>query len=151
MKCYFSIDKQKSLDIIRSIQSTAPKLREDVDDKADWPKCYEHKLAMVELEVSGTESDTIEDYYDEIIEKSNDAECYNRSEQIDIAEIDIRNDTIDIYGYLHETTAECDWSYPTFSYDEVLQTWLIRDSLWSAPNGIGLDGRVIILDFNNYK
>jgi hypothetical protein len=153
---YFSIDKSRSLDIIRSIQHTTPE-NEDTDSENEdkWPACYKHKLAVVELALeNANRGDIIDNFYDEIIIESNKGNNigYNRSDSIDIASIDIdSNDCINLEAYLHGTRVECDWSYPSFMYDETLKTWIIKNNFWGAENGIGLDGIVTILDFNNYK
>jgi len=53
-------------------------------------------------------------------------------------------------AYLHGTQAECDVSYPDFSYDEILKAWIIKEDFWGARNGISQDGIVTILDFSEY-
>ena len=121
----------------------------------DWPALYDHKLAIVELCLSDTnEDDDIVNYYDEIITESNKGpiEGYERSDSIDIERLSIINDKIVFdSAYLHGTSVECDWSSPCFLYDERLQTWVIKDPFWGAKNGIGRNGCVTILDFNEYK
>jgi len=152
-ECYFAIDKEESLDIIRSIMRTEPEY--DSDDGTNSIKCYKHELAVVELYLEdATDKDDIVKYYDEIISESHKG-CdigYSRSGYIDIYTIDINEDeAIEIYGYLHGTSAECDSSYPTFSYDTHLKTWIIYDDdSWPSAKGIGVNGEVTILDFNDY-
>ncbi len=165
MECLFSIDKNKSLDIIRSIQNTTPSTAYYHNeyfcgcDCDECVSCYRHKLAFVELGLEelgydefGKDDIDISNFYDKVIKGSYDSKHYNRSETIDIKNIEIiDNDKIELDTYLRGTDVECDWSYPRFSYEEKIKTWIIRDDFWGAKNGIDSNGNVYILDFNGYK
>ena len=152
MNSYFSIDKKISLDIIKAIQKTEKKPLDDVDEYSKVDGYYEHKLAFIELQLdNASETDHIKDFYVEIIKKSYQ-DCYHRSDEIEINDINITElDEIDFTAYLHGSYCDGDTSYPTFSYDETIKTWIICDDFWNTKNGIDHHGNVYILDFNNYK
>lgn len=149
MNCCFSIDKGISIDIIQSIMVTEP----EVEDNGWSMPLYKNKLAFIELYLNGAnDDDVIEDYYDEIISQSykEPGIGYNYCEIINLRDIEIIDGKISFDAYIPRSFAESDWSYPTFSYDETLKTWIIRDSFWDTPNGIDYNGYVSILDFNSY-
>lgn len=155
MTCRFAIDKKESLAIIQSIIDSTP-----VYDKDGW-KChlYKHHLGVTELYLENEnidkETSKIEDHYEEVIETSNKNEYADIEDEgfelksIEIGKEDDGKEVIHMETYLN--IAECDWSYPSFSYDKKLQSWIIRDDGWSAPYGIGIDCSVTFLNFNYYK
>lgn len=134
---------------------------------------FKHKLCIIELElgldtrsyeepiiIELSPGDEVEDDYadltlaslsKEMYEAVNN-EHYNRSNNIEIHHGSyIENDAIHLTAYLHNTSAECDVSYPTFTYDNQYQCFIIKDDFWGAPNGIDCNGLVTILDFSNYQ
>lgn len=121
-------------------------------------KTYRHKLSVVNLYVE-TPTDNIANHYQEIIRNSqidtgpyssvSVSDVIDRDKSFAIRDLGIVNDTIQMEAFTD--LAECDWSYPTFTYDEYLRSWVIKEDFWSAPNGIGRDGAVCMLDFSNYK
>jgi hypothetical protein len=144
--CYFAIDKERSLDIIRSIIATDP-----VSDEGEEIKLYKHKLSIVEINLYDLREETgnrVENYYDEIVSYSNNND-YELSDQIDLKEIILDNDKI-FFGdaFLHGTSMECDSVSVYFTYIEHLQTWFK-----TGNNVIYTDcnGTMTILNFNAYK
>ncbi len=153
MECYFAIDKEKSLDIIRSIQATTK-----TDDSDDWPNCYKHKLQLIQICVDSDPTrkvERIEDVYDIIVKNSHSIDNlygYPKDEYfIKIRDIEIELDGRIVFDAFTEIQGS-DWGYTPFTYDEHLKTWIIRDKYWDAESGlVDGDDYAIILDFNNYK
>jgi hypothetical protein len=165
----FSVDKNKSLEIIKSIMEmlnikknsicVTKELQKHIDtfDGEDEDECfkldniieYKHKLAFVELYIDKTSNNTnIVDHYTEIIENAEKCD-YERSSYITIYDIKI-DEAINMKAYLYGTEYGSDISYPSFTYDEVLQCWVIKDSFWGATNGVDYNGLISILDFSDY-
>jgi hypothetical protein len=60
------------------------------------------------------------------------------------------DDAIALKAYLHDTAAECDVSYPKFTYNPVYGMWMIVDDFWGAPRGIdAADDSVWVLSFHS--
>lgn len=175
----FAISKQKSLSIMEEIishlsyNSNTIKDQYDgpisINEKMDWKDCYDsddsddfktkiidfkHKIAIIEIDLqSYSEKDDIDDINEQHeFYKSIKNKDWNRSTAIEIHSGSyIKNDQICLSACLHNTSASSDLSYPTFSYDELYNCWIIKDSFWAAPNGIDFNGIVTILDFSEYK
>ena len=176
----FAISKQKSLSIMEEIIShlsydtnntTKDKYAGpiSINEKMDWKDCYDsdefdefetkitdfkHKIAIIELDLqSFSEKNDIDDINEQhAFYKSIKNKDWDRSTEIEIHNGSyIKNDQICFTAYLHNTSASSDLSYPTFSYDELYNCWIIKDSFWGAPNGINCNGIVTILDFSEYK
>lgn len=142
--CYFAIDKERSLDIIRSIIAAGPVYVQEQE-----MNLYKNKLSIVELNLDLNETDYIENYYNEIISCSNTND-YSISNNIDIDGISITNDNNIFFNeaYFYETQMECDWSIAEFSYNEQFQMWIIVNK---SNHGIDYNGFITILNFNRYK
>ena len=117
---------------------------------------YRHKIAVVELNledyigyvnVDKIDLDSIPDaFYTAIANQK-----YERSTQVELHfGSEILDDKINLSAYLHETSAECDVSYPLFTYDELYGCWIVKQKFWGAPFGIDGNGIVLILDFSAY-
>lgn len=151
----FKCDKQKSLTIIKNILE---KLKEgDVCinegmNVHDHYSNYEynvvdlkHKLMYIEIEISDEINKL--DEIDDINDLGDIEEDYNCTDKIEIYHnSDTDNDQINLCTYLHNSSSECDVSYPTFIYHEKHQCWVICDDFWGSPNGIP----ICILSFENY-
>lgn len=162
----FSTDKDISLKIIKNICNRLKNendvcVRDDFDYRdfyGEKPDNYEyksinlhHKLAIVELHLEGyNDKDDlaiVDDKFYTAIEKKE----YDRSNCIEIyQDSKIIDDDIFLTSYLHETSTECDISYPSFTYDDKYKCWIIKDDFWGAKNGINCNGIVTILDFSDY-
>jgi hypothetical protein len=46
--------------------------------------------------------------------------------------------------------AECDISYPKFTYVESIKMWVLIDDFWDAKNGIDCNGNILVLNFTKY-
>jgi hypothetical protein len=148
--CAFSVDKEKSVAIIKKIIKRGPK---------NSKKYYPNKLSIAFIKLSSDDSDdsddfeelssyNVDDYYDEIVQKSY-GKCYDQGSLL-IKKIELNDDIIELCAYLYEDY-ECDFSYPTFAYNDKFKSWIINDKKW-APNGIDPhNNKVIILNFNKYK
>ena len=135
---------------------------------------FTHKLSVITINVVGDSDDypdehtSIEDYYHDIItgkydqtlDHALDDNCgIYRSHEVEIYKCEIVSETdnpdnapklgIKLKTYLYEV-AECDVSYPTFTYDDTLRCWIIRNRFWGAEQGIDDCGRITILDFSDY-
>lgn len=161
----FSIDKDQSLMIIKNVLGHLTEEGQvsynydcnhlDLYGKeAKIPDIvgHRHRLAIVELELENCgESDDVDDCleaFHQAIKNGN----WTRSTKIEIYfGSQIHNDEIHLKAYLHETSAECDVSYPCFTYDGKYHCWIIKDTFWSATKGIDCNGIVTILDFTDYK
>lgn len=161
MACCFSVNKEASLQIIRSIIASGKLYNPELAEDDEYQYLYQHKLmvANVRLDEDLPEDARIDQYYDEIIVECNGEIQHelwsmggvSRSDKICLKEITItERDTITTEGHYFNTHMECDWTWPTFAYDERLQSWIIKDE--SSPHGIchRADGVITILDFSNY-
>lgn len=136
---------------------------------------FTHRLSVITIDVVGDDypdNYSIEDYYHDIItgkydqtlDHALDDNCgIYRSHEVEIYKCELvsvnADDGSDANGgaelgiklkaYLYEV-AECDVSYPTFTYDNTLRCWIIRNRFWGAEKGIDNCGRVTILDFSDY-
>lgn len=164
--CLFSIDKQKGLDIMAdllshlqtkdSISVNKQFVARNYYLETDQPQVidFKHQLAIVELELDVMVDDVANrplcDFVNEVHQAIQNKQ-YNRSTSIEIHEgSGLEGDTICLIAYAHETSAECDVSYPVFTYDDFYQCFIIKDAFWGAPNGIDCNGIVTILDFSDY-
>jgi hypothetical protein len=122
---------------------------------------FTHKLNVIELDISEIMTkelgNVIDNYYSQILNTKIEeyTDCDNPNLQYIVSsEVEIYNcttdgNTIDFEAYLYDV-ADCDISYPSFTYDETLKCWIIRDSFWDAENGIDCNGNIVILDFSEY-
>lgn len=122
---------------------------------------FTHKLNVIEIDISFMMTDElgyiIDNYYDQIlnakIEEYTDCDNpnlqYTVSEEVEIYNCTTDGNIIDFEAYLYDV-ADCDISYPSFTYDETLKCWIIRDDFWDAENGIDCNGNIVVLDFSNY-
>lgn len=129
----FIIDKRASLNIMREILSHIGKndicvgKNFDINDKySDDPYIdnfipFRHNLCVAEI------------YSGEIENVSDQIEIHYYSEII--------GDKINLVAYLHDTQAECDISYPSFTYSRECKMWIIDDDDWDET----------VLDFSKYK
>ncbi len=165
-KPFFTVDKNRSLEIIREIAALVGSEEEkncvmrsqdyeEVNDGEYTLLSQNHKLAVVELELEIALSPEprkdpdvscyAREFY-EAVEQDN----YNRSQEIEIYSGSVVDgDKIALKAYLHETQADCDVSYPTFTYDEQYECWIVRENFWGVKNGINCN-LVTILDFSDY-
>jgi len=161
----FCIEKEQSLNIMRNVLSH---LTEDgqimINEKMNWRDHYgsssnkviteRHKIAVVEVELSlpDDEDQKLSLETKEAFNLAVQNEEFNRSESIEIHHgSKIVDDAIILEVYLHGTQAECDVSYPCFTYDSDYECWIIRDAFWGAAGGIGCNGIVTVLDFSAYE
>lgn len=152
-KCRFAVDKNKSLDIIRSIMAKERIFWSDDDEHDDNDiKHYKHNIGLVRIEID--DDSTIDAMTKKIIDTSHyKLDRYSKSGSgkygcisrgsIDISEIVINDNNLELIAYLHGTSYECDWSYPTFIYNEALQSWIVCDEYI-------LNDVLLLLDFSDY-
>ena len=164
----FRVDKTKSLEIVAEILkhftvgddqislNENMKWFDHYSDEADNLVEYRHKLGVVEIDVSDgtirnwetTDVDAIPDAFYAAIAKHS----YEKSDQIEIhsgSQITPSGE-INLSAYLHNTSAECDVSYPMFTYDELFGCWIVKESFWGAAGGVDGNGNVLVLDFSSY-
>lgn len=159
----FSVDKEKSLAVIKELlshlkESDQIMISPTMDSEYyDNPIDQRHKLAIVELFLENcNESDYIQEVSEQIYEAYNNSD-YDRSDHIEIhygsfvSQENSQDELIHLTAYLHGTQAECDVSYPCFSYDKQYECWIIKDDFWGAKRGIDCNGTVTILDFSEYN
>lgn len=117
---------------------------------------FKHKLSYIEL-VPGIRSEDHdeedeEDEEDEIVPEHVDlidvlsGEVHQTHKVVLYDESKITDqDEIKLMAYLHDSSAECDISYPNFTYNEKHNCWIIMDSFWGPEKGT-----VNILSFDAY-
>lgn len=160
---FFQCDKEKTLQIMRNIIQL---LKPDQicinngfdiesfygDEELDGVISHRHKIRVVELYIDLDDLDESSYNIDNesiAFYKTIKDQKYNISDSIEIHHgSTINNDEISLVAYLHETQAECDVSYPKFTYDTQYNCWIIKDDFWGAKNGISNNGIVTILDFS---
>jgi hypothetical protein len=168
---FFSVDKARSLEIIKDVLGKLEKngdisLNESMDSAnyndsphEEYPQTvinHRHKLAVVELQLDlpwgpdRVKEPDVKNYFTEFY-RAVDENDYNRSDAIEIHYgSSIEGDHICLDAYLHGTQAECDVSYPEFTYDEQYKCWIVKTTFWGAPNGLDGNDIVTILDFSDY-
>ena len=107
---------------------------------------YVHNISI--REIKETEN------YDSILEITEDEYngfYYEDSENIEICNAGMKLDIIKkkfaCEMYMHGTSAECDYSYPEFTYIDKLCTWIIfNGKIWGDENGLGCNGEIFIMD-----
>lgn len=175
----FCIDAAKSINVMKTLLSKLKKddqvmINENmkINDHHDssYMDKYEiidhkHKLSIIEISLDDCDgNDDVRNFYEQIHEAymNND---YNISHNIEIYhgskiapvdhQIDILNECpseymIHLKAYLHNTTSECDISYPLFKYDSQLKCWIVKDGFWGTKKGIDCNGIVTILNLSEY-
>ncbi len=172
---FFAVDKDQSLEIMREIISLVGSDEDENRVMCNHNSCtvdgkytllwHRHKVAIVELELdidrwftqgaNGPRKPVVQDpdisnYAHEFYKAVKQKEYY-RSEDIEIYSGSVVNgDQIGLIAYLHETQCECDVSYPTFTYDEQYECWIVKEAFMGAKNGISGNHIVTILDFSEY-
>lgn len=162
----FSVDKDASLNIIKEIISH---LKEDdsvsLNEKMNYSDIYgeeepenvvpfRHKLKVAEVglcDYAFLSSSRIQDNHEHFL-KTVENKYYEITSDVEIhadSEITEENE-IELTAYLHNSSAGGDVSYPTFTYYEPLQCWIVMDSFWDSEFGIDCNGQVTILDFSEY-
>ena len=103
------------------------------------------RVAEINIDDNDTNILTPELLYNGGLDISSDqVEIYNGS--------GINGGKIELDAYLHNTQAECDVSYPSFTYNHKFKMWIIFDDFWNgAKNGINDNGIVTILDMSMYS
>lgn len=173
MACCFSVDKEISLKIIESIIASGKCYNPPVGERCkEYCNLYQHNLVIAEIRFDDEYIDEymneyvvennyetyphLDKHYDEFIAMCNKGKGYLRgytvSEIIYLKDITItENKEIKMEAHCTGTHMECDWAWPTFSYNERLQSWILTDK-WSSPYGIcyTADNVISVLDFYNY-
>lgn len=169
----FSIDKDKSLEIIRDLIDKLNK--ENMEDLIcinhtlpdDYICCdlksipHRHKLAITEIDINDINEELtyeelidckihIDDYYDDLM--SNEYEdCYNTSKDIAIFDCEEDEEGIRIKADYQGTCMECEITDLLFIYNEILKCWIVKDNEFSdKDSSINNEGIIIILNFRDY-
>ena len=157
----FVVDKQRSLEIIRSIMKSQPILEDSDGEK----KIYKHKLDIARVFLSDpAECETyydpnldrqrivgidqysdLSDHYPFFIEETQKGpeDGYDLCENPEIAELSIKEDKI-ILNDVYISKDDSDWSTCSFTYDETLKTWI---ETGEEAKGIDYRGCVTVLVF----
>ena len=130
----FIIDKRASLNIMREILSHIGEDDICVGKNFDIDSQYSDDDSYIDNIIPFRHNLCVAEIYSGEIE--------NVSDQIEIHYYsEIIGDKINLVAYLHDTRAECDISYPSFTYSRECKMWVAKEE----------DGYETVLDFSEYK
>ncbi len=158
-KFFFSIDKADSLKIIHELQSKMEKDKVCLFHKYDYTDKSEaietrHLLSVIQINIDLTDSDHINEHYQDLKEAIKDEENINvcdsgfRIYKINVGnEEENENKSIEFEADMWGSQADGDVAFPKFIYNENYNCWMIMDDFWNCENGIDPSGLVWILNF----
>lgn len=118
---------------------------EEAKNMMDKVLNYRHKLRITTLQVV----DTLQSVRNLRVSDIEDTEFSKTIEIYSDSSFDEKKKELSATMFMHNTSAECDISFPTFEYIDEIKAWVIMGDFWGAPNGIH-SGDIMMLDFSDY-